>query len=256
VTNLLGAAGLAELRQIAAARSMLAFDFDGTLAPIVRDPDRAAMRPRTRRLLARLALRFPCAVVSGRGLTDLRPRLDGIPIRWLIGNHGAEGGVPFPGAARLRRRVVGWRDALQAAVEGREGIHVEDKGFSLSLHYRAAPRRHAARAALLELVQDLPGSRIVRGKCVVNVVLETAPHKGTALAHLVAREAPERVLFVGDDDTDEDAFGTDLGVPSTTIRVGGGRASRARFRLADQKAMDRLLEILLLTRTGATEEEE
>ena len=90
----------------------------------------------------------------------------------------------------------------------------------------------------------------------MNLVLDAAPNKGTALAHLVGLLEPERVLFAGDDDTDEDAFEMDLGVPSTTIRVGGAGPSRARFRLEGQDAIDRLLQILLDSKTGVTEEEE
>lgn len=256
MTDLLEAPGLSELREVAGSHALLAFDFDGTLAPIVRNSDDAAMRPPTRRLLGQIALRFPCAIISGRRLSDLRPRFDGIPIRWFVGNHGAEGVVPFPGAKLLRQEVIGWRDSLQAEVGRWEGARIEDKGFSLSVHYRDAASRKEAREAILRCARNLPGVRIVRGKCVVNLVLEAAPNKGTALAHLVGLLEPERVLFAGDDDTDEDAFEVDLGVPSTTIRVGGAGPSRARFRLEGQDAMDRLLQILLLSKTGTTKEEE
>lgn len=256
MTALMAAPGIAELREVASSRALLAFDFDGTLAPIVSKSDDAAMRPRTRRLLAQIALRFPCAIISGRRVSDLRARFDGIPIRWFIGNHGAEGVVPFPGATRLRREVIGWRDSLQAEVGRWGGAQIEDKGFSLSVHYRNAASRKEAREAILRCARSLPGVRIVRGKCVVNLVLESAPNKGTALAHLVGLLEPERVLFAGDDDTDEDAFEMDLGVPSTTIRVGGAGPSRARFRLEGQDAIDRLLQILLDSKTRVTEEEE
>lgn len=254
--DLLGTPGLAELREVAGSHALLAFDFDGTLAPIVRDSNGAAMRPRTRKLLAQIALRFPCAIISGRRLSDLEARFDGIPIRWFIGNHGAEGVVPFPGASGLRRTVMGWRDAIQAEVDRWAGTWIEDKGFSLSVHYRNAVNRRGAREAISRLAVGLPGARVVPGKCVLNLVLDGAPNKGTALAHLVGLLEPERVLFAGDDDTDEDAFEMDLGVPSTTIRVGGAGPSRARFRLEGQDAIDRLLRILLDSKTGVTEEEE
>jgi trehalose 6-phosphate phosphatase len=252
VTDLMDARGLAELREVAGSHALLAFDFDGTLAPIVRNSGAAAMRPKTRRLLAQIAVRFPCAIISGRRLSDLRARFDGIPIRWFIGNHGAEGVVPFPRAPELRRSVVGWRDSLRAEVGRWEGAWIEDKGFSLSIHYRNATDRRGARDAILRSADAVAGARVVRGKCVVNLVLESAPNKGTALAHLAGILEPERVLFAGDDDTDEDAFEIELGVPLTTIRVGGAGASRARFRLEGQDAVDRLLEILLRSSTGIT----
>ena len=256
MTDVLGASGLAELREVVASHALLAFDFDGTLAPIVRNSDEAAMRPRTRKLLAQVALHFPCAIISGRRLSDLRARFDGIPIRWFIGNHGAEGVVPFPGASDLRRTVIGWRDSLQAEVDRWAGSRIEDKVFSLSVHYRNATNRRGAREAISRLALGLPGARVVPGKCVVNLVMDGAPTKGTALAHLVGLLEPERVLFAGDDDTDEDAFEMALGIPSTTIRVGGAGPSRARFRLEGQDAIDRLLQILLESKTGVSEEEE
>jgi trehalose 6-phosphate phosphatase len=256
VTDLLDSHGLDELKAVASSQALLAFDFDGTLAPIVRHSHDAAMRPRTRRLLAQIALLFPCAVISGRRLSDLRSRFRGIPIRWFIGNHGAEGVVPFPEAGTLRRTVVGWIDSLQAEFGTWAGVWVEDKGYSLSVHYRSAVSRKGAREAILRHATGFPGARAVPGKCVVNLVIENAPNKGTALAHLVELLEPERVLFAGDDDTDEDAFAMDLGVPSTTIRVGGSGPSRARFRLEEQDAMDELLQVLLHGKTAATEEEE
>lgn len=256
MTDLLSPTGMAELRDVASSQALLAFDFDGTLAPIVQRSHAAAMRPRTRRLLAQVARRFPCAIISGRRLSDLRPRFDGVPIRWFIGNHGAEGALPFPGARQNREAVAEWRDSLRSAAEAWEGVWVEDKGYSLAVHYRDAPQRVAARKNILGLARYLPQARVIRGKCVVNLVHESAPNKGTALAHLVGLVDPERVLFAGDDDTDEDAFDRDLGIPVTTIRVGGTGPSRARFRLEGQDAMDRMLEVLLDPNTGVTEEEE
>ena len=245
MTDLLSPKGRRELRKLAASRALLAFDFDGTLAPIVRHADRAAMRPRTRALLAEVASRFPCAVVSGRARADLRHRLAGIPVRWLIGNHGAEGLLEPREARRMRGVVRAWRDDLQARLDPAAGVRIEDKKLSLSVHYRGVPRPAAARRTILAAVSGLPGVRVVEGKRVVNVVLASAPDKGSALTHLVGVARPERVLFVGDDDTDEDAFGRGLGVPVTTVRVGFRGRSRANFFLIGQDAMDRMLEILL-----------
>lgn len=245
MNDLLGREGLAELRLLAASRALLAFDFDGTLAPITPLSDRAAMRPRTRHLLAEVAGTWPCAVISGRRLADLRPRFDGIPIRWFVGSHGAEGAAPMPGATRLRRSVIRWRERLRSGLAEQAGVWVEDKGIALAVHYRGSPRRARARGAILGVAGTLDGARVVPGKCVVDVLPASAPDKGAALAHLVEMLAPERVLFAGDDVTDEDAFARDLGVPSTTVRVGGSGPTRARYRLDGQGAIDGLLEELL-----------
>jgi trehalose 6-phosphate phosphatase len=245
VKGLLGPEGREELRRLARARSLLAFDFDGTLAPIVPRPDVAAMRSTTRTLLAAVAVRWPCAVISGRRLSDLQPRFEGIPVRWLVGNHGAEGGAPVPRAARLRREVSEWRERLRAGMDGRPGIRVEDKGMSVAVHFRDSPHRAAARARILELAMTFEGARLVPGKCVVDVLPAEAPDKGSALAHLVRIARPDRAFFAGDDASDEDAFARELPVPLTTVRVGGSGATRARFGLAGQRAVDRMLRALL-----------
>jgi len=85
---------------------------------------------------------------------------------------------------------------------------------------------------------------VVPGKRVLNVVPTGAPDKGMALARLTRRGGFERVLFVGDDDTDEDVFRRDLGVESVGVRVGRHSKSAARYYLRRQSDVDRLLERL------------
>src|SRR5271169_632282 len=71
-------------------RTLCGFDFDGTLSPIVDRPDSAGMRILTQGLLQRLALLYPCVVVSGRAREDVLGKLNGIRVERVIGNHGAE----------------------------------------------------------------------------------------------------------------------------------------------------------------------
>ena len=80
------------LDQIAAARALLAFVYDGTLAPYTEERTAADMRPETRALLRTAALLYPCAVISGRARADVAARVEGIPLIGVIGNHGAEAG--------------------------------------------------------------------------------------------------------------------------------------------------------------------
>jgi trehalose 6-phosphate phosphatase len=247
VTPLFGIRGRAALALAGAARTLLAFDFDGTLAPITPRPAGAAMRAPTRDLLREVARRYPCAILSGRAVPDLRRRLAGIPVRWLVGNHGAEGLGSVPA---VRERVQEWRIALRAVAREVPGVVLEDKGVSLSVHYRSAPDVRRARAAILRAAARLPGARHVPGKRVVNLVPREAPDKGAALAKLVARARPEVVLFAGDDATDEDAFRRPLEPTYLTVRVGRARSSAADFYLAGQGAVDRLLRALRDARTA------
>ncbi len=232
------------LEGLARSRSLLGFDFDGTLAPIVSLPDAAQMRETTRAALSRVAARYPVAVVSGRALPDLRGRLEGSAVQVMVGNHGVE---TAEGSARYLGLVQGWRRALEGRLAGIAGVEVEDKGYSLSVHYRRAPERWSELAAL---VAGLDGARVVSGKMVFNVVPEGAAHKGDALATLCAAEGADVALFVGDDVTDEDVFATTDPARVVSVRVGQWRASRASHYLQHQGEIDALLGVLAELRTG------
>ena len=78
------------LARFARSNLLVAFDYDGTLAPIVQAPDRARMRPTTRRLLRSVTERYPCMVISGRARADLIRRLGDLPVEHVSGNHGLE----------------------------------------------------------------------------------------------------------------------------------------------------------------------
>lgn len=90
---MLAQSNLGVLAQLAWARVLLAFDFDGTLAPIVEDRDRARMRARTSRAFAKVCGLYPCAVISGRSQSDVAKRLAGATVKYVIGNHGLEPGI-------------------------------------------------------------------------------------------------------------------------------------------------------------------
>src|SRR3954469_15214073 len=129
--HLLSPRNLPVLERFAWSRLLLAFDFDGTLAPIVVDPDAAQMRARTRLLLMRVAAHYPTVVISGRTRADTARRLNGVPLREVIGNHGAERG---PEDGRGRPGVRRWRLQLEQQLAGLPGVIIEDKGLSLSIH--------------------------------------------------------------------------------------------------------------------------
>lgn len=247
--NVLSARARPVLERIAGSRSLVALDYDGTLAPIVADPDRARMRTVTRRLLARVAARYPTAVVSGRRRGEVARFLAGVPLRAIVGNHGVEWGTrsgpPTAG------RVLSWRRSLVLALAGLDGVGIEGKGLSLTIHYRAAPDRRAAAAAARAAAQRLPRVRIVPGKCVLNIVAADAPHKGDAVERLRRRLGCELAVFVGDDRTDEDAFSLTDGGSLVAIRVGRSRRSRAPWYLESQLEVDALLETLLALRRAA-----
>lgn len=243
--NILARAHRRELEAFAGSKALLAFDYDGTLAPIVSDPDRAAMRPRTNRLLAELARVYPCIVVSGRGRADMRARLGDIGVVGIVGNHGAESLRQADGFAE---QVRGWSEILERQLADWPGVRIEDKRFSIAIHYREARDKKRARAAVLRAVAALGPVRIVGGKQVVNALPRDAPHKGNALVRERARLGCDTAIYVGDDETDEDVFRLDEPGRLLTIRVGAKRTSTANYCIRDQRQIDTLIETLLQLR--------
>lgn len=231
--------------RLARGRTLCAFDFDGTLAPIVEHPDRARMSASTRRLLIRLARYYPCTIISGRARRDLLRKLSGVSVTRAIGNHGVETeGVP-PG---LRRQVGQWASALGPALADSPGVWVEDKGLSLAVHYRQAPDKSEARQLISSATAGLKHARVFGGKLVVNLVSDRSPDKGAALAAERDRLGCKWALYVGDDENDEDAFALKGNV--VPIRIGRKRTSHARYYLREQAEIDRLLELMLELRTS------
>ena len=233
------------LRQFAWSNVLLAFDFDGTLAPIVAEPDRATMRPMTRRLLESAAERYPIVVISGRTRADTRGRLHGIGVRQVIGNHGIE---PLHATDRIARQVQEWLPSLRARLARFKGVRIEDKDFSVAVHYRLSRRKRAARAAILAAAASFQDVRVIGGKLVVNILPNGAPHKGMALERAREEFRCDTAIYVGDDETDEDVFTLDQPGRLLSVRIGARRSSAASYFVRNQAAIDRLLQSLIALR--------
>jgi trehalose 6-phosphate phosphatase len=227
--------------RLAEERTLCAFDFDGTLSPIVEHPDLAAMRVRTRKLLGCLAALYPCVVVSGRSREDVIKRLSGANVARVIGNHGAE-----TETTPHSRHVKRWRDLLTRQLGPMPGVWVEDKGLSLAVHYRQSPQKLEARRKILAVARKLKDVRVLGGKQVVNLLTDKAPDKGDALATERARLHCNWILYVGDDENDEDAFSLRGNV--VPVRIGRKQRSHARFYLRTQGEIDELISLLVRLR--------
>lgn len=232
--------------QVAWSHVLLAFDFDGTLAPIVEDRDEAEMRPGTARLFARVCEAYPVAVISGRARDDVARRLGSARAKYVIGNHGLEPGADMAPYASFVRAAF---TELAHALGGVHGVELEDKTYSLAVHYRRSRTRREARRIIHAAIDGLvTPARVVEGKCVVNLVPPGAPDKGVALRRLRAEQGAGVALYVGDDVTDEDVFRLDEPGRLVSIRVGESPASAAPYFLRDQLEMDELLAFLLALR--------
>jgi len=243
--DLFGARGLRALGAALRGQPLLAFDFDGTLAPLVARPDEARVPDSLARRLARLAQLRPLAIVTGRAVADVSGRL-GFPVAYVVGNHGAEeaGGItPLDPALfdPVRQRLLAARPFLDAA-----GVILEDKRYSLALHYRQAPNPVLAQALIADLLMGLPQDfGVVPGRMVCNVVLARAPDKGDAVMALTRRANCALAIFVGDDINDETVFAK---APENwlTIRVGNDYPlSKAGYFLDSYGDMEPLLEKMM-----------
>lgn len=243
MTYLFSPQGRAELAAFVDATTLFAFDLDGTLAPIVPDPAAIVIPASVRQRLLQLNVLAPLAIITGRSRADALFHLGFTP-RYLVGNHGAEG-LPGKEASGedFIRLCQGWKKQLQqllAAMAG-NGILLEEKGETLSLHYRQALDPLNAQALLLGAIAHLiPPPRRVTGKFVENLVPQGAVDKGVALEMLMGDLPGQRAIFVGDDVTDEDVFRL-KNVDILGIHIGLDDQTAAAYYLVDQSEVLELL---------------
>lgn len=246
---LLSSDGLRALKKLPLNKTLMAFDFDGTLAPLMRDPGAVFTYEELLAPLAQLNRHSKIAVISGRGLEDLRPRLH-FSTDFLAGNHGLEGVPQFQEKAERAKLVCRqWVTNLRIdCAEYDRGLMVEDKKYSLALHYRFARDKASARSWLKREIAKLePSPRIIPGKLLFNLIPKGAPHKGTALNVIMKDAGCTRALYLGDDYTDEDVFRS----PATrsgkvlSVRVGASMKSAAPYFLRGHKDVVRLLKYLV-----------
>ncbi len=228
-------------------RPLLAFDFDGTLAPIVTRPEEARISQAVAARLKALASHLPLAIVTGRTVADVRGRL-GFEPHYIMGNHGAEDPLDPAPAAACARAMAPLREQLRARHTEltAAGVVIEDKGASLALHYRMSRDRESALSLINEVLLPTAGDwRVFGGKMVVNVSHRDAPDKAHAVHALVARCGAACAVFAGDDVNDEPVF--ESAPPHwLTIRIGlAEQGSQARFYLDSPNEMAMLLERML-----------
>jgi trehalose 6-phosphate phosphatase len=240
------------LRQLASRRPvLLAFDFDGVLAPIVPLPPDARPLPGSVEAIERLSRvdGVVTALVSGRSRGDLAQVSGATPSTrlLLVGSHGAEvdegGPAGLDDAARTRLAAV--TALLADVVAAHPGAHLEHKPASVVLHTRLIDDERSAAEATrdaLALLRGRAGVHVTPGKEVVEAAVVEAG-KGAALQRLRDAFAAQVMLYVGDDVTDEDAFAV-LGPDDVGVKVGGGD-TLAAYRVPDPGAVRDLLDLLV-----------
>ena len=227
---------LAELGR--AERLLVALDFDGTISPIVEVPSAARPVLGALEVMARLASAPGTEVVllSGRARQDLASVSGASEWATLIGSHGQEVGADLTLSPEETSLVRAVQTRVAESVGHIAGVRVEHKPAGLAVHVRGCSDADAQRTLGLirGLADELAGTFALEGKLVIE--LSTRPlDKGSALGELIATDASRRVLFAGDDITDESAMAV-LRPEDISIRVGPG-SSMARFRVHDPVEM-------------------
>lgn len=227
------------------SRILIASDFDGTLSPLVDHPGNAVLCPEAPVVLARLAAMRPkvrLAFLSGRSLADLACRLGPASEHAILaGNHGLElRGAHLDWIHRMafaaRPQIESLIEELVPSMGELAGVELEDKGASLTLHYRRMDPVDFPK--LRALVDDLALPEQVRmheGKMVFEFRPKVEWNKGFAIRRILRRIdlSDDAVIFLGDDATDEDVF-RELEPTAITLHVGSGLVSSgARLNARD-----------------------
>jgi trehalose 6-phosphate phosphatase len=195
---------------LAATPAGLLTDFDGTVSPIVADPLLAQLVEGASGALERLADRLAVvAIITGRAPLDAR-RMAAVPSLLVVGNHGIEWLEPGADRPVASAAANAMHDRMRAALSGLpdlEGVVVEDKGVSSTIHYRGAPDHHAARRRIVAAIgQPGEGIEMRHGRMSVELRPVGLGDKGAAARALVERFALAGVVVMGDDLTDLDMF--------------------------------------------------
>lgn len=228
-------------------RVALLLDLDGTLVPLKSRPAQVSLDESTRQVLAQLA-RHPKVrlwIISGRRLADLL-RIVGLKEIKHLGLHGWEDGIhrDLPAAAvRVTRRA---RKKFESELAGLQGVWIEQKGPIFVVHYRGAAAGvvRKARKVVRQLMQEFDATlRLMPGKKIWEILPNKFPRKGDAAAAIAAQQpAGSAIIYMGDDVTDESAFGA---LPDAiTVRVGRPARTAARFRLRNPAEVLQFLRII------------
>ncbi len=234
-------------------------DYDGTLAAIVKDPEKAKLTSTTRRLLRELNRQreIVLGIISGRSLSDLKKRV-GVNNIFYAGNHGLE--ILFKGKKILAKEalikqcrlplILAKKD-LKKVLKGIKGVVFEDKGVMFAVHYRKVTKglrkvKLAFRRATAPFLRNNK-LKVSAGKKVLEIRPNIAINKFDAVSFLqkkLKKKKDELTIFIGDDLTDEDVF-KNLGPSDFGIRVGRKQGSRAKYFLKSPQEVNKLLTKIL-----------
>lgn len=245
---------------------ILILDFDGTLTPIVQSPKEAKLSKEMKNLLLKLSKTrgLYLAIISGRGLEDLKKKVNLKNIIYA-GNHGLEGEIFgekyfFPVSSKTLWTLGKIKAQLNQITNKFKGTFIEDKGLTLSFHYRLADKQQTPEIKLFinqtlkPYITDMLVS-VIAGKKVIDIIPNVNWSKGHFAALIVKRitdrtEPHPVTIVIGDDATDEDVFqilknGVTISEACKNfvfIKVGKNHKSDAKYSLKNTKEVFTFLE--------------
>ena len=229
-------------------------DYDGTLTPIVAQPEDAKLDEGMRSHLQALSRHCKVAIVSGRDLQDVQ-HMVGLDNLYYAGSHGFD--IAGPGGLHMQQQdaqaslpdLDRAEDQLRQKLQHMQGVRVERKRFAIAIHYRnATVPADTIETEVDEVLAAVPTLRKKSGKKIYELQPDVNWDKGHAIRWLMDRlnlTTPRVVpLYLGDDTTDEDAFSAlaDIGI---TIRVGDEAYTQAQYLLPNTDAVNDFFEALL-----------
>lgn len=232
---------------------ILFLDYDGTLTPIVDDPEKAFLSEPMRSLLKRMSQMIPVGIISGRDLKTVQNFVNLDPLVYA-GSHGfdiqlSDGSrVQFDSAKKVLPALDKSEKKLQKKLDSIEGVKIERKQFAIAVHYRHVNENEVPQVIKIvtRIGSHYSGLRMKRGKMIVELQPDIDWHKGKAVQWLLDRLDIDKnnvlPVYIGDDVTDEDAFAA-LQLNGIGILVGDHDGNTAaRFRLNDVNKTARFLE--------------
>ncbi len=231
-------------------------DYDGTLTPIVERPDLAVLPCKMRDILRELSLRCTVAIVSGRFREDVQ-KLVGIDGLFYAGSHGFDIKGPtlsliHPQAENIIPLISEIVENIEIHLKNIEGVIIENKKFSVAVHYRLVERKEDVRKVkeyVYKVVNKKDSLRVMEGKKVFEILPALDWNKGKAVSWIIKalniNWDDALVIYIGDDTTDEDAFRA-IRTRGLGILVSGiDRISFADFRVSSVSEVEKLFKSIL-----------
>ncbi len=226
----------------------LFLDYDGTLTPIVKKPELAKLSLQIKKLLRKISGKYTVAIISGRPLNEIK-KLVGLKNIIYSGNHGFEieikGKKIIQNVSRgTKNEIRRIKDKLVKEIKKIDGAFLEDKGLTLSIHWRLVDKKNLLNlfATIRDVIRDNSRVSLTKGKKVWEIRPNINWDKGRAVKKILSLRPTRYSLlpvYIGDDTTDEDVF--KVLKNGITIRIGKSKSSNARYYLKNQSEIKKFL---------------